>query len=142
MAGGAGCEWYFGYQHAHNDLNCEDWRSRDRMWDQTRYAVEFFQRHLPFTEMTPGDALTGSARDYCFAAPGRVYAIYLPGGETTDLDLGSGGGRYTVRWYNPRQGGELQTGSVTTVQGPGRQQVGRPPSESEKDWVALVTTRA
>jgi hypothetical protein len=141
MAGGAGCEWYFGYQHAHNDLNCEDWRSRDRMWDQTRYALEFFHRHLPFTEMSPGDDLTGSARDYCFAAPGRVYAIYLPGGETTDLDLGSSGGRYTVRWYNPRRGGDLQAGSVKSVQGPGRQQIGSPPSEPEKDWVALVTTR-
>ncbi|MBA7605015.1 hypothetical protein ES703_12143 [subsurface metagenome] len=42
MAGGAGVEWYFGYKFAHNDLNCEDWRSRDHMWDLTRYALEFF----------------------------------------------------------------------------------------------------
>src|SRR5690606_18848904 len=40
MAGGAGVEWYFGYRFAHNDLNCESWRSRERMWDLTRYAVE------------------------------------------------------------------------------------------------------
>jgi hypothetical protein len=139
MAGGAGCEWYFGYQHAHNDLNCEDWRSRDRMWDQTRYALQFFQRHLPFPGMTPSDALTGSARDYCLAAPGRVYAVYLPGGETTDLDLGSHAGRFAVRWYNPRRGGSLQAGSVTSLLGPGRQPLGSPPSEPEKDWVALVT---
>ena len=39
MAGGAGVEWYFGYQYAHNDLGLEDFRSRDRMWDQTRHAV-------------------------------------------------------------------------------------------------------
>jgi hypothetical protein len=142
MAGGAGCEWYFGYQHLHNDLNCEDWRSRDRMWDQTRFALQFFQRHLPFTEMTPSDDLTGSAADYCFAAPGRVYAIYLPGSESTDLDLGRAPGRFTVRWYNPRQGGSLQTGPVETIQGPGRQRIGAPPSEPEKDWIALVTTRA
>jgi hypothetical protein len=31
MAGGAGVEWYFGYQQPHTDLNCEDWRSRDKM---------------------------------------------------------------------------------------------------------------
>ena len=33
MAGGAGVEWYFGYTFPHNDLNCENWRNRDHMWD-------------------------------------------------------------------------------------------------------------
>ncbi|MEZ5397232.1 MAG: hypothetical protein R2724_31255 [Bryobacterales bacterium] len=41
MGGGAGVEWYFGHQYPHMDINMEDWRSRDRMWDQTRYALEF-----------------------------------------------------------------------------------------------------
>jgi hypothetical protein len=36
MAGGGGVEWYFGYNFPHNDLQCEDWRSRDRLWDITR----------------------------------------------------------------------------------------------------------
>ncbi|MDX1564263.1 MAG: DUF5060 domain-containing protein, partial [Phycisphaeraceae bacterium] len=56
MAGGAGVEWYFGYKYAHNDLNCEDWRSRQAMWDQTRYALAFFQR-LPLDRMTHADDL-------------------------------------------------------------------------------------
>ena len=45
MAGGWGNEWYFGYQHAHSDLTCEDFRSRDRWWDYCRYALEFFKKH-------------------------------------------------------------------------------------------------
>ena len=53
MAGGAGVEWYFGYNFPHNDLNCESWRSRDHMWDLTRYALEFFHNHLPFAQMEP-----------------------------------------------------------------------------------------
>ena len=48
MAGGAGVEWYFGYNYTHNDLNCESWHSRDHMWDLTRYALEFFHGRLPF----------------------------------------------------------------------------------------------
>jgi hypothetical protein len=52
LAGGAGVEWYFGYKHPHADLNCEDWRSRDAMWDQTRHALEFMRR-IPFTEIKP-----------------------------------------------------------------------------------------
>ncbi|MHC4251928.1 MAG: DUF5060 domain-containing protein, partial [Planctomycetota bacterium] len=138
MAGGAGCEWYFGYRFAHNDLNCEDWRSRDEMWDQTRHALEFFQRHLPFTRMHSADGLTPSSEDYCFATPGLVYAIYLPDGGSAELDLGGVERTYSVRWYDPRAGGELLAGSVRTVRGPGRKSLGSPPRDPTMDWVALV----
>jgi hypothetical protein len=138
MAGGAGVEWYFGYKYSHNDLNAEDWRSRDKMWDQTRFALEFFQRHLPFTEMTHADELTNALDAYCFAKPGEVYAIYLPKGGSTELDLSPRARSYQVAWYNPRIGGELRTGTVTQVKGPGKVSVGDPPSDPEKDWVVLV----
>ena len=138
MAGGGGCEWYFGYKFPNNDLNCEDFRSRDRMWDQTRYALDFFQQHLPFVEMRHHDELTTSAADYCFAKAGEVYAIYLPDGGTTGLDLGKATGEFTVKWYDPRAGETLQNGTVRTISGPGVKNIGLPPSKSSKDWVALV----
>ncbi len=57
MAGGAGVEYYFGYQFTQNDLVCEDWRSRDQSWDYCRIALEFFRDHrIPFWEMTSADA--------------------------------------------------------------------------------------
>jgi len=136
MAGGSGCEWYFGYQFAHNDLNCEDWRSRQAMWDQTRYALEFFHTHLPFTDMDHHDELTADKDDYCFALPGETYAVYDPGGGTVKLKLKAG--NYTVRWYNPRKGGALQQGSITKVTGPGEKSLGGPPSDPGKDWVVFV----
>ena len=136
MAGGSGCEWYFGYSFAHNDLACEDWRSRDHLWDLTRYALEFFQEYLPFTEMQPADGLTGNPTDYCLAKPGEVYAIYLPHGVTTNLEVTTGD--YTVQWYNPRAGGDLRTGSVKSISGPGRISVGFPPDDIAKDWAVLV----
>jgi len=138
MAGGAGVEWYFGYNYAHNDLNCEDWRSREHMWNLTRYALEFFYEHLPFTEMAHHDELTPVKGDYCFAKPGQIYAIYLPSGGTTKLNLGNSSATFTVRWYNPRAGGPLRRGSVGVIAGPGSVAIGYPPGDTNKDWVALI----
>lgn len=137
MAGGAGVEWYFGYKFPNNDLNCEDWRSRDLMWDQTRYAVEFFGKYLPFTEMSPDDSLVSAG--WCLARPGQVYAIYLPNGGTTKLTIEDD--RYSVQWFNPRSGGELLNGSVKIVTGPGNASLGNSPAEHDKDWVILVKKR-
>ena len=133
-AGGAGVEWYFGYKFGHNDLNCEDWRSRDNMWDLTRYALEFFHEYLPFHQMCPDDSLVSSG--WCLVKSGNVYAVYLPNGGSTDLRLAAGS--YTVQWYNPRIGGKLQNGSVRQVAGPGTICLGNPPAEADKDWVILV----
>jgi len=138
MAGGAGVEWYFGYKFAHNDLNCEDWRSREHLWDMTRYALDFFRRYLPFTQMAHNDELTTVKNDYCFAEPGRTYAIYLPAGGTTSLDLGNKSGTFWVQWYNPRTGGKLQKGTVAEITGPGPVAIGQPPKDTDKDWVALI----
>ena len=138
MAGGAGVEWYFGYRFAHNDLNCETWRSREHMWDLTRYALDFFRGHLPFARMHHHDELTSAEDDYCFADPGSVYAIFLPSGGTTDLDLGASTEPYRIRWYNPREGGSLRIGTVALVTGPGAVSIGQPWHDTDKDWVALV----
>ncbi|OHB66506.1 MAG: hypothetical protein A2Y77_02205 [Planctomycetes bacterium RBG_13_62_9] len=138
MAGGAGVEWYFGYQYSHNDLNCENWRSRDHMWDMTRYALEFFSDHLPFSRMSRHDELTSTRDDHCLADPGNVYAIYLPAGGTTDLDLGRTPGVFRIRWFNPRQGGPLQTGTLASASGPGKINIGQAARDSHLDWAALV----
>ncbi len=138
MAGGAGVEWYFGYQNPHNDLNCEDWRSRDRAWDFTHYALDFFHKYLPFTEMESADELVEASwfPAWCFAKPGRVYAVYLPQGGSAILEISAG--NYSVKWYNPRSGGDLQDGVVKQVTGPGEVSLGNPPRETKKDWAILV----
>lgn len=134
MAGGAGCEWYFCSKYPHNDQTCEDWRSRDYMWDLTRYALEFFHNYLPFYQMSPDDSLV--SKGWCLAKTGQVYAVYLPEGGTTNLNLVAGS--YTVQWYNPRAGGELQKGSVTNVTGPGTVSLGKALNDTNKDWVIFV----
>jgi len=120
------------------DINCEDWRTRDVMWNQTRFALEFFHKHLPFWKMAPADTLISAEKAYCFAKPGQIYAVYLPNGGATKLDLGNSSKTFTIKWYNPRTGGELQTGTKTEIAGPGSVAIDRPPSEPGKDWVALI----
>ncbi|NJK37255.1 MAG: hypothetical protein HC825_00035 [Oscillatoriales cyanobacterium RM1_1_9] len=140
MAGGAGVEWYFGYGYPDNDLDAENWRSRDLMWDQTRHALEFFQDHLPFPQMQSMDEITSVNNDYVFGKAGEIYAVYLPNGGTTNIDLPSGA--FTVQWYNPRTGGELQTGTVTDLTGGGSVGIGQAPGDRSQDWVALVQNHA
>ena len=87
MAGGSGVEWYFGYELPHSDLNCEDWRSREKVWELSRYALNFFQDHLPFQEMMPDDQITSLETDYVLAKEGEVYAIYFPEWNHNMIDL-------------------------------------------------------
>ncbi len=138
MAGGAGVEWYFGYRFAHNDLNCETWRSREQMWDLTRYALEFFHSQLPYAKMDHHDELTSAQDDYCLAQPGTCYAIYLPSGGSTDLDLGDTTQAFTIRWFDPRRGGPMRIGSTALATGPGIINIGQAPDSTDKDWVVLI----
>jgi len=139
MGGGSGVEWYFGYSYPNMDLNAEDWRSRDALWDQTRHALEFFREHLPYWEMWPANELAQDRRAYVLADEGRIYAVYLPHGGETKVALPDG--EFTVRWYDPRNGGGLQTGTVAEVPG-GKPPIGLPPTTPEsaqgRDWVALI----
>lgn len=139
MAGGAGVEWYFGYKYAHGDLNCEDWRSRDIMWDQTRYALDFFQNYLPFPRMNIHDELVDNG--YCLAIPGTIYTLYLPQGGTGMIDLTGNQNQYSVEWYNPRNGGKLQSGNVASVQGGKKVSIGEAPGDLHNDWVCLLKVK-
>lgn len=136
MAGGAGIECYFGYAHAHSDLTCEDFRSRDLWWDQCRYALEFFAANrVPFWNMQNADGLVGNG--HCLAGD-RVFVVYLENGGSTTLDLTAEAGAFDVRFYDPRSGGGLQAGSIPQIQGGGARSLGSPPAMPTEDWVVLV----
>jgi hypothetical protein len=143
MAGGAGVEYYFGYTLPQNDLRCEDFRSRERSWEYCAIAMRFFQDHkIPFWEMHNADALVGNARHdnskYCFAKPGELYLVYLPDGETTDVDLTGTEGRFRIQWFDPRNGGELLEGSAKDVGGGSKVALGRSPKDEAEDWLVVV----
>jgi hypothetical protein len=142
MAGGYGVEWYFGYASPNSDLTAQDFRSRDLFWDQNRYALDFFENHLPFWKMQPADALTQGDRSFCLALKDEVYAVFLPADlRTTAIDLGDSGKNFSVEWFDPRNGGELQKGSVEEIEAAGFVSIGSPPSKVSDDWVALIIVK-
>ncbi|MEX0291564.1 MAG: Ig-like domain-containing protein [Flavobacteriaceae bacterium] len=138
MAGGTGVEYYFGYQTGETDLTAQDWRSRDSKWRDAKIALDFFNQHLPFWTMQSSDQLTSANNDYCFSKSGDVYAIYLPGGGSTNINLSGVSGDFSVAWFNPRNGGNLQNGSTQQISGGGNRSVGNPPNSASQDWVVLI----
>lgn len=139
LAGGGGCEYYFGYELPGNDLLGEDFRSRERSWTYGRLALEFFRNEkIPFERMINADELAGNAQHdnsvYVLALPGRLYLVYLPKGGTASLDLTAVAGEFTHAWFNPRTGGaptpaggKLQGGTRVTLTAP-----------EHNDWLAVV----
>ncbi|MCI5064623.1 DUF5060 domain-containing protein, partial [bacterium] len=148
LAGGAGMECYFGYGLPHNDLDLEDFRTRDDLWDISRNAVWFLQSHVPFSELEVdntvcrGDsgcrALTTEA---AHLSEHGVTVIQFPSGTAgARIDL-SERAEYSVKWFNPRYLGTtpfLQNGTVRTIEGPGEASLGVPPHSVSSDWIALI----
>ncbi len=139
MAGGGGVEWYFGYKFPHGDLNCEDWRSRDALWDQTRIALDFFRKHLPVKDMKNSDELV-LGKAYCLSKSNEIYALYYPGEGIYPVDLRGAEGIFDIWWYDPLVGGPLKRGTIDQASAGGILYPGSPPEmESGKDWACLIT---
>jgi hypothetical protein len=143
MAGGAGVEYYFGYELPQNDLVCEDFRSRDRSWDYCRVALQFFKEQaIPFWEMSNANDRAGNPGNddskYVLAKPGEVYVVYLPRGGTAELDLSGAPGAFRVSWFDPRAGGPPRAGPAERVEGGAAVSLGPPPADPGEDWVVVV----
>ncbi len=146
MAGGAGVEYYYGYQTGCSDLTCEDHRTRDQKYTEAAYALKFFNTannggQLPFWQMSNDDsALSGEAGNdgWVLRKAGEVYVVYLananPSGTLRVTD-NIADGRYIQRWFNPRTGqfqGNPQTVSGSSIA------LGTPPNSPSEDWVVLL----
>lgn len=143
MAGGAGVEYYFGYQLPENDLLMQDFRSRDKSWDYCRIAIDFLSTNqIPLSEMVNADLLVGNPKNdnskFCLAKSGEVYLVYLPNGGSTELDLTDVNGDFTVTWFNPRRGGDLIVSDIKQVRGGSFVKLGTPPEDVDQDWAIIV----
>lgn len=149
MAGAAGVEWYCGSEAnlqsdiagvSNRDRTLEDFTTREDMWVQTKIAREFFENNIPLDEVSHSDHLV--SKGLCLAKPGEFYTIYLTEGGSTVLDLGSSNSTFSVKWFDPRKGGELQNGNITSITGTGKKSIGYPPYEKDKDWAVLVSAES
>jgi hypothetical protein len=89
--------------------------------------------------MKPADELTTDDQSFCLAAENEVYVVYLKSGQqTTSINLGDSGEEFQIRWFDPRNGGELQNGSLEHVKATGTVALGLAPDMQDMDWVVLL----
>lgn len=140
MAGAWGTEWYFGYDHPHSDLTCQDFRSRDLFWDQCKHLLDFFKNNTIEIASTDNKDELVQSGDYCLAIPGELYIVFLRNGKGS-INMEDQSGTFRVQWYDPRNGGQLQKGSLKTIKAGNIQELGNAPSEPGKDWVVLLSKK-
>jgi hypothetical protein len=140
MAGGAGCEFYFGYALEHSDLTCQDFRSRDSFWDYCRHALAIFRdQNFPIELMKNQNALvsgSGENANRCRALSGHSYLVQLRSGGSHTLDLTGFADTFSVKWLDPRQGGAAI--AAPPLAGGGIVSLGPPPHSPTDDWIVLL----
>lgn len=117
------------------------------MWDQSRYALEFFNQYVPFWRMqsfacspaTTTDFTTTSDPVWCLSDERyNVVVVYIHSSGTALVHMPAGLS-FHVAWFDPMLGGELQQGSVSTLHLTGEAtSVGRAPHGLDQDWVVLL----
>lgn len=149
-AGAWGTEWYFGYAHPHSDLTAQDWRTRDLFWTQAKHALDFFKlADVAYQEAENKDDITNNA--WVLGKEKAFYIVFAKdASKDISLNFPLGEAEYSVEWFDPRNGGELQTGSVEKINitSPLKQyfrrekhSLGSPPKDKTKDWVVLIKRR-
>ena len=138
LAGAGGVEWYFGWKFPNADLTCEDFRSRDLWWDQSSIATKFISQ-FPLEKMDSTNELVKTPYSFCLSKKDDLYLIYFPSKSNTfEVKLLNNKFNYSIAWFNPRIGGEIENGSITSISGGGFKRIGKPPYEINKDWVAII----
>jgi hypothetical protein len=134
LAGAGGCEYF-----QTGDGGFDEFRTKEAFYTTLVRAKRFIEDNVAYSGMQPADNLLSGATGYCLATVGEAYLVYLLGGGTVNLDLTGASGTFDVRWFDPRNGGVLQTGSLSSVTGGSVRSLGSPPNNPGLDWAVLVT---
>ncbi len=140
---GGNLEWYSGHNLA--DIELENYRDLEPMWQQMAFARNFMLNNLPFWAMDANDQLLSYGRvdGQVFMQEGVAYAIYLPeglvGDKTAQIDLSADSERFTQQWFNPRTGQFI--GRKSTVNGGSIIDLGNSPQDEHEDWVILLQNK-
>lgn len=146
-AGAWGTEWYFGYKRAHSDLTAQDWRTRDKFWTQAKHALDFFSMiDVDYQDAESQDEAL--VNGWTLAKRGEFYIGYVKNAEKDlAIKLPKGIANYSIKWFDPRNGGPLQLGTIKQVSVDEtlqyyfqtvKRDIGKPTSEIDKDWVVLI----
>ena len=149
MAGGEGMTQYLGYDLLDaSDITLEDFRkieATQKIMVNTRRLLSMpaINKHLPGMQSRDGLIGNGGSDDppFCFAKQGELYVIYRDKGGDIDLDLANQHRDFYVKWYDPRQGGALQAGSLDKVTGGAKVSLGQAPQDTNKSWAIVVSAQ-
>ncbi len=94
------------------------------------HMVDFFTS-FEWWKTNPHDELVSDGA-MCLAAPGHIYAIYLPRGGKTKIKLDPG--TYQASWFNPRSG---KTTPISVVHG-GQEWTTPEEPDAGGDWALLL----
>lgn len=111
MAGGAGTEWYMGLE----DLTVDDFRTREEMWKQTKIALDFFTKDVPFAKMQSDDTRIRSGKAWCYSLPEKHYVVYIYEGTKASIRLNNGD--YSYYTLDPKSGERTKTETKTVSSG-------------------------
>ncbi len=137
IAGGQGVMWYGGSK---GDFETENFNRFEILFDWSKYAFDFFKgNQIPYWNMRNNDNLVSGNNNHALVEAGKYYVIYLEKGGNPNLNLNGANGNYNIKWFDPRNGGNLKNGSITQISGGGNRNIGNPPNNTGNDWVALVT---
>ena len=122
------------------------------LFRSSKYALDFFRDNkILFQDMmssknfnSPSTArLPATSTDWLLSLPnGNHHVIYRKVGNAAGATLtGLVAGAYDVKWYNPRTGGPLQSGSIASLSlsnGSQTLSYGTPPDTATLDWVVNI----
>ncbi len=130
-AGGAGVQYYDG---GGRDLTTQDYSTYDTPFAAMKNAYDFYvDNDIPFWEMSNNDGATSSG--WMMSKTDEYHVLYFQNGGSANVNFGNSGD-YIIKWYDPRNGGTLQDGSVTSITADGTSKsIGTPPSATSSDWV-------
>ena len=137
IAGGQGVMWYGGSK---GDFQTENFNRFNTLFTWSRYAYNFLKgNNIPYWKMENKDNLADGNNNHVLAEVGKTYVVYLENGGNTQLNLNGVTGNFNIKWFDPRNGGTLKNGSVTSISGGAKRSIGNPPNNRNNDWVALIT---
>jgi hypothetical protein len=110
MSGGGGFEWYVQYDGGGHGLDQEidDFGRIEEALTWSGHLLEFFDR-IPYWAMDANHGAVSNGDGYLLDG-GDVVAVYLPDGDTVDVDVGDG--QYDVTWFDPESGETESGGSI------------------------------
>lgn len=141
MGGAGGFEWYVQQDGGGHGLDhrLDNFAAMEQALRWAGYARRFLYA-LDLDKVKPLHELATAAEGetYVLAQPGKAYAIYNDScGKDFALDLTQADGRFTVKWFDPRETGSFAA-KPKTIKGGAKRNLGNAPTETGQDWACLV----